>query len=92
MLQVDWLVFLDGLDLGTDDGNLLWLWDGKPIGTTLGSMDGFPYGKYDGADLGWSEGSTGLTSYGDIEGMFIGAWQHLDLWMWYHLLYIMVQC
>ena len=74
-----WLGSLDGFDLGTDNGNLLWLWDGKPLGTTLGDLDEFTLGKYDGAELIWSEGSIEVTVDGDLEGMLLWAWQHLEI-------------
>ena len=48
MLIFDWLRYPDGLDIGTDDGNALWLWYGKPLGKALGDMYGLSLGTYDG--------------------------------------------
>ena len=58
MLIGDWLGYLDVLDIGTDDGNALWFWDGKQLGTTLRALDGLSLGKYDETVLKSLEGST----------------------------------
>ena len=47
-----WL--LDGIELGTYDGNALWIWYGKPIGTTIVNLYGLTMGTYDGTYIGWS--------------------------------------
>ena len=92
LLLGDWLGYLDGLDLGTDDGNALWFWDGKPLGTSLGALGVLPLVIYGGTELGRSEGSTEGTEYSNLEGMFIGAWQHLEIWMESQLVHMIVQC
>ena len=82
---------LNGIYLGTDYGNATLFCDGKPLGTTLGYLYGLPLVTHDGIEIGLSEGSTEETAYGDLEGMFLGALQHLDLWIGSHLVHIMLQ-
>ena len=61
---------LDVLELGVDDSNALWFWDGKSIGTTLGDLNGLPLDTYNGIEIGLSEGSTEQTAYGDLRVYF----------------------
>ena len=53
-----WLVSLNVLELGKDDSNVLWLWYGKPLGTTIGALDGISLVTYDDTVLRSLEGST----------------------------------
>ena len=43
---------MNGLELGTNEGNKLCLWYWIVLGTKLGSMGGLPLVTYDGLDLG----------------------------------------
>ena len=74
MLLGAWFGSLDVIELGTDDGNELRFWYGKPLGTTLGYLYGFPIGTYDVTELGWLEGSTEVTADGDLDGMLLVSW------------------
>ena len=53
-------------------------------------MNGWSLDTYDSIDLRWSEVSNEWAADGNLEGVFLGAWQHLEILMGYNLLHMMV--